>query len=349
MDIPARDTSNRSRTPPARTTTHRRVPLLRRAGDKPLILRQREPDLSRSPERKKQPRSEIWFGYYDRSAEGQREGEEQRSKRQPTEPTGPPPPWRRGDISGQETTSARSVSATPKEDRSKPTYPELRELYKGSQGEGVLIGSETEAEYSAEEIYEPTEGAYSPGDKRISLKQQTSAGELRPRPTHKALFSPALSQQDFAERFREQRLAIRRREETEAKRKEEEEARVHRTRLRGAYNQGSKPTLGLDWHKTVAGDSGSVSAANRALLLELLEAGYRICIISFASSKRGRSKSSRDAELSNTCWGFHFDSCCALESFQQTEKAANPSQEIRSPKLKQSLRRKSLFISTTRP
>ena len=42
-----------------------------------------------------------------------------------------------------------------------------------AQGEGVLIGSETEAEYSAEEIYEPTEGAYSPGDKRISLKQQT--------------------------------------------------------------------------------------------------------------------------------------------------------------------------------
>ena len=150
-----------------------------------------------------------------------------------------------------------------------------------------MIGSETEAEYSAEEeIYEPTEGAYSPGDKRISLKQQTSAGELRPPPTHKALFSLALSQQDFTERFREQRLAIRRREETEAKRKEEEEARVHRTRLRGAYNQGSKPTLGLEWHKTVAGDSGSVSAANRALFLELLEAGYRICIISFASSRK---------------------------------------------------------------
>ena len=178
------------------------------------------------------------------------------------------------------------MSATPKEDRSKPTYPELRDLYKGSQGEGVLIGSETEAEHSAEEIYEPTEGAYSPGDKRISLKQQTSAGDLRPRPTHKALFSPSLSQQDFAERFRGQQLAIRRREETEAKRQEEEEARLHRTRRRGAYNQGSKPTLGLDWHRTVAGDSGSVSAANRSLLFELLEAGYRICIISFASSKK---------------------------------------------------------------
>ena len=97
---------------------------------------------------------------------------------------------------------------------------------------------------------------------------------------------PTLSQQDFAERFREQRLAIRRREETEAKQKEEEQARIQHTRLRGAYNQGSKPTLGLDWHKTVAGDSGRVSSANRALLLELLEAGYRICIISFASSRK---------------------------------------------------------------
>ena len=171
----------------------------------------------------------------------------------------------------------RSMSVTPKEATSKPTYPELKELYKGSQGEGILIGSETEAEHSGEEeIYEPIEGVYSPGDKRISLIQQTSAGDLRPRPTHKALFSPTLSQQDFAERFREQRLAIRRREETEAKQKEEEQARVQRTRLRGAYNQGNKPTLGLDWHKTVASDNGSVSSANRALLLELLEAGYRI-------------------------------------------------------------------------
>ena len=118
------------------------------------------------------------------------------------------------------------------------------------------------------------------------MRQQTSAGDLRPRPTHKALFSPALSQQDFADRFREQRLAIRRREETEAKQREEEQARIQRTRLREAYNQGSKPILGLDWHKTVAGDSGRVSSANRALLLELLEAGYRICIISFASSRK---------------------------------------------------------------
>ena len=150
----------------------------------------------------------------------------------------------------------------------------------------MLIGSETEAERSAEEIYEPTEGAYSPGDKRISLKQQTSVGDLRPRPTHKALFSPSLSQQEFAERFRGQQLAIRRREENEAKRQEEEEARLHRTRLRGAYNQGSKPTVGLDWHRTVAGDSGVVSAANRSLLYELLDSGYRLCIISFASSRK---------------------------------------------------------------
>ncbi len=150
----------------------------------------------------------------------------------------------------------------------------------------MLIGSETEAERSTEEIYEPTEGPYSPGDKRISLKQQTSAGDLRPRPTQKALFSPSLSQQDFAERSRGQQLAIRRREENEAKRQEEEEARLHRKRLRGAYNQGSKPTLGLDWHRTVAGDNGVVSAANRSLLYELLESGYRLCIISFASSRK---------------------------------------------------------------
>ena len=286
VDVPKRDTSNRSRTPPSRTTSHRRVPLLRRAGDRPLILPQREPEPPRSPERRKQPRSEIWYGYYDRPARDDPEGEEQRSKRKPTEPKEPPPPWKRGDVARPEGASVRSVSATPKEDRSRPTYPELRDLYKGSQGEGVLIGSETEAERSTEEIYEPTEGPYSPGDKRISLKQQTSAGDLRPRPTQKALFSPSLSQQDFAERFRGQQLAIRRREESEAKRQEEEEARLHRTRLRGAYNQGSKPTLGLDWHRTVAGDNGVVSAANRSLLYELLESGYRLCIISFASSRK---------------------------------------------------------------
>ena len=52
---PKRDTTNRSRTPPSRTASHRRVPLLRRAGDRPLILRQREPEPPRSPERRKQP------------------------------------------------------------------------------------------------------------------------------------------------------------------------------------------------------------------------------------------------------------------------------------------------------
>ena len=47
----------------------------------------------------------------------------------------------------------------------------------------------------------------------------------------------------------------------------------------------SRP-LGLDWHRTVAGDNGVVSAANRSLLYELLESGYRLCIISFASSRK---------------------------------------------------------------
>ena len=283
MPIPSRDESNRSRIPPTRTT-HRKIPLLRRAGDKPLILKQREPERSASPARRKQPRSAIWYGYYDKAPEGFEAGEGQADQLVPQEPQGPPPPWRRGDLEAQ-APSARSASATPVES-SRPTYADLRGIYKASE-EGILIGSETEAECSGGEgIYEATEGAYSTEDKRVDLRQQTSPGDLRPRPSHKAFFSPALSQEEFAGRYREQRLAIRRREETEAKQKEEEKARVERKKLRGAYNQGSLPVLGVDWHKTLAGDSGRVSSANRALLAELIEAGYRIVIVSFASSRK---------------------------------------------------------------
>ena len=276
VPIPSRDESKRSRTPPSRTT-HRKAPLLRRAG------KQREPERSASPARRKQPRSAIWYGYYDRTPEGVEAGEGQADQLVPQEPQGPPPPWSRGDL---EEPSARSATATPVEP-SRPTYADLKGIYKGSD-EGNLIGSETEAERSGveEEIYEATEGAYSPGDKRIDLRQQTSAGDLRPRPTHKAFFSPTLSQEEFADRFREQRLAIQRREETEAKQREEERIRIERKKLRGAYNQGSLPGIGVDWHKTLAGDSGRVSSANKALLAELIEAGYRIVIVSFASSRK---------------------------------------------------------------
>ena len=220
--------------------------------------------------RKKQQRSAIWYGYYDKAAK-------------------------------EEVPSARSTPATPQE-ISRPSYPELRNLYKGSE-EGILIGSETEAERSgaeehtlvteaAEGSFEVEEQQYQAEDKKVSLIQPSRAGDLRPRPrpTQRSpaasIFSPSLSRDQFRERFRSNQLSIQRREETEAKQKEEEKARVERTRLRGAYSQGSKQVLGVDWHKTLAGESGRVSAANRALLAEYIEAGYRIVIISFASSRK---------------------------------------------------------------
>ena len=44
--------------------------------------------------------------------------------------------------------------------------------------------------------------------------------------------------------------------------------------------------LGIDWHKTLAADNGTVSSANRSLLSDLIQAGYRIAIVSFASSRQ---------------------------------------------------------------
>ena len=316
VEVPKRDTSNRSRTPPSRTTSHRKVPLLRRAGDRPLILRQRGPEPPRSPERRKQPRSEIWYGYYDRPARDDPEGEEQRSKRKPTEPKEPPPPWKRGDVGRPEGASLRSVSATPKEDRSKPTYPELRDLYKGSQGEGVLIGSETEAERSAEEIYEPTEGAYSPSDKRISLKQQTSAGDrsnrrppeifalARHTKPYSALRCLSRSLQSVSEDNSWQSGGVRRTRPSAKKRKRQgctghvSEVLTTKARSRPWGWTGTAQSLETAVLCPLRTDPCSTSSSTPATA----------CALSLSHpAGSDRSKSSLDGELSSTCWGFHSD------------------------------------------
>ena len=59
-----------------------------------------------------------------------------------------------------------------------------------------------------------------------------------------------------------------------------------------------RPLLGLDWHRTIAherqGASGReafIPAASIARVQELLERGYDICVISFASAIRRKSSS----------------------------------------------------------
>ena len=124
------DRATRSRSP---RTTHRNIPLLRRAGDKPLVLKQRQEERPESPVRKKPPRSAIWYGYYDKAPEGQEAIGEKETRLEPKEPKSPPTPWRRGGLVSQEVPSARSVSATP-QDPSRPTLTELKDPIRALKG-----------------------------------------------------------------------------------------------------------------------------------------------------------------------------------------------------------------------
>ena len=199
----------------------------------------------------------------DRSRPLLRRAGDQRLALRPRQPAGSPPPWRRGDIE-----SSRS-----------PQEP-VR-----SSGRNVeVLGSETEEEQESR-AEERTEDAFSIEDKRVDLRQQTSPGDLRPRPSRK-LFSPDLPKEEFTSRFRQQRLAIQRREEAEAKEREREKARAEKQKVRGAFNEGEGPVIGIDWHKTLAGENGRVSHANRSLLSVLIQCGYRVVIVSFASSRQ---------------------------------------------------------------
>ena len=72
--------------------------------------------------------------------------------------------------------------------------------------------------------------------------------------------------------------------------REKKKARTEKQKVRGAFNIGDGPVLGIDWHRTLAGNDGRVSQANRTLLSVLIQRGFRVAIVSFASSRQRQEK-----------------------------------------------------------
>lgn len=148
------------------------------------------------------------------------------------------------------------------------------------------------------------------GQHRLVLTERTLPGQLRPRPRERPVPSSSpptgaftagaeprvasaseaeasSSGRDFRARFQEVQRAVRARRAAEQLREAETlvPAIANRTQDQ-LYAARQEILIALDWHQTVQSRDGTVSALVRGYLQQLHLEGYKLAIVSFASSRQ---------------------------------------------------------------